>query len=937
LTVTLNIQDTSGHNYSCHLDNQTTIKDIVHDFFESMEWPLQDSHGNGQKAVAEFLDPNTGEYIRLRSDQTLEEANIPDGAVLRFYPEPTAGCFEGTTQITLADNSTRPIERLRAGDIVQTASFDELGRLIISSSAIYEISTKKAETIFVINGSLHVSGSQRIWSEGRLTQVSAINAGDFLTGRDGKKIIVEKITQYYFSEPVTLYNLVFENPLTNFFAGGILSGDLASKLADPISGNGNPASDQKVILKVISLFDPFPTNTYTIAVDPSWSTQKMLSILSPDIPGEKASEGLVLCKESGTILNSYGAIGRQKINTGNNLIWGDVSQILDLHERQELLARIPNEIIQQGIKKTLRYLEVLLSEDDSSPHKLLECKLAFLGSGFVGKTSLISMLRTGNFDPGCQKTNGIEIHDDLIIWRDEDPVKVNTWDFGGQEINYSTHKCFLTERTAYVIVTSPRIDDYHSETDLEYWLKLISNYAPGSPVVIALNKSDEHSLKIAKDTFRQNYPQIVGFAETSCLKKTGIEDLRGLIIEAIRKMPHIDDLLPPHYFIAKGKIRKAVGNYLDYATYRSICQEVSDKFNEDDTQILLMLLNDLGIMLSGSKDRLLKDTHILNPEWITKGFYQLMDSSQLKDNNGRITEEDILSVLDKDIYPEISDVRILLNIMSQYKLCYRTNEHFLSTGESRYIYYFPTLFPPDIPMGIHIGENRAGIIRFYYQYTINPYDVFLMFVVNNHFRIHSYWRWGCVYASSVPGDGPAALIYADRSEKRILIEIIGSDNKRLHLNILMEQFRSINQVLIKSEVKEFIMDYETSTVPIEINDLKVHEEEGRKTIFIARIRKELSVQKLLYGNGQSTDNRFEQIFEMIKQNQLEKAISLLNRLLPEEDDLDSTGNAWIILQNRYHSLVKQQQLYNRDEYNLFLTRWISDFLEFVREVKKLIS
>jgi ubiquitin-protein ligase len=113
LTVTLNIQDTSGHNYSCHLDNQTTIKDIVHDFFESMEWPLQDSLGRGQKAVAEFLDPNTGQYTRLRSDQTLEEAQIPDGSVLKFYPEAIAGIVDARSRREALKADQRDVETLK--------------------------------------------------------------------------------------------------------------------------------------------------------------------------------------------------------------------------------------------------------------------------------------------------------------------------------------------------------------------------------------------------------------------------------------------------------------------------------------------------------------------------------------------------------------------------------------------------------------------------------------------------------------------------------------------------------------------------------------------------------------------------------------------------------------------------------------------------------
>lgn len=113
MKLTIYIQDTSGYNYSCQVENNTSIGDIAHDFFESMEWPLQDSLGKGQKAVAEFLDPNTGQYIRLRSDQTLQEANLPDGSVLKFYPESIAGVIDERSRREALKADQRDVETLK--------------------------------------------------------------------------------------------------------------------------------------------------------------------------------------------------------------------------------------------------------------------------------------------------------------------------------------------------------------------------------------------------------------------------------------------------------------------------------------------------------------------------------------------------------------------------------------------------------------------------------------------------------------------------------------------------------------------------------------------------------------------------------------------------------------------------------------------------------
>jgi hypothetical protein len=90
----LYIQDTSGSAYECEIDPATTIGTIAAEFFEAKDWPQQDSYGGGQRAVVEFADPKTGKNIRLGVDQSIEQANLPDGAMLYIYPEAVAGAID---------------------------------------------------------------------------------------------------------------------------------------------------------------------------------------------------------------------------------------------------------------------------------------------------------------------------------------------------------------------------------------------------------------------------------------------------------------------------------------------------------------------------------------------------------------------------------------------------------------------------------------------------------------------------------------------------------------------------------------------------------------------------------------------------------------------------------------------------------------------------
>jgi internalin A len=87
---------------------------------------------------------------------------------------------------------------------------------------------------------------------------------------------------------------------------------------------------------------------------------------------------------------------------------------------------------------------------------LNEAKLIFVGRGEVGKTSLVGRLVHNTFEPGLQKTEGIQITAWDIKLNGVENVRLNVWDFGGQEINHATHQFFLTQRSLYLLVLNGR-------------------------------------------------------------------------------------------------------------------------------------------------------------------------------------------------------------------------------------------------------------------------------------------------------------------------------------------------------------------------------------------------------------------------------------------------------------------------------------------------
>jgi internalin A len=197
---------------------------------------------------------------------------------------------------------------------------------------------------------------------------------------------------------------------------------------------------------------------------------------------------------------------------------------------------------------------------------LNEVKLILMGRGGVGKTSLVSRMVRDEFDPSSAKTDGIQI----TQW----PVKVaresvglHIWDFGGQEIMHATHQFFLSERSIYLVVLSGR--EGSEDEDAEYWLKLAASFGAGSPVLVVLNKMQEHRFDVNRRALQQKYPSIREFVDTDCESGLGIEDLKKALSATLSDWKGWRVDFPP-----PGSISRSVCQGCRRATFHSISSRV---------------------------------------------------------------------------------------------------------------------------------------------------------------------------------------------------------------------------------------------------------------------------------------------------------------------------------------------------------------------------
>jgi internalin A len=86
-------------------------------------------------------------------------------------------------------------------------------------------------------------------------------------------------------------------------------------------------------------------------------------------------------------------------------------------------------------------------------------KIFILGNGGVGKTQLARRLQDLVFDPKILTTHGIElsfVKTNVNLESFKGSVRLNLWDFGGQEIYHGSHTLFLHGQAIFLLLWNPK-------------------------------------------------------------------------------------------------------------------------------------------------------------------------------------------------------------------------------------------------------------------------------------------------------------------------------------------------------------------------------------------------------------------------------------------------------------------------------------------------
>jgi small GTP-binding protein len=302
----------------------------------------------------------------------------------------------------------------------------------------------------------------------------------------------------------------------------------------------------------------------------------------------------------------------------------------------------PPEIVRKGIEAVKNYF-------NSLQYKRLpinELKVLMVGDGGAGKTSLVKGLLGQEFDIKEAQTHGINI-DAWAVKEAEMEIKVNIWDFGGQEIMHATHQFFLSKRSFYILILDGRKDE-----KTEYWLKHIESFGGNSPVLVVINKIDENpGFEVNRKFLQEKYKNIKGFHRVSCKSKKGINAFESALKEELSNIEMLKTTWAASWFNVKTRLEKMDEHFISYKKYLDIC--TNEKINTKSSQDTLVdFLNDLGIAIH-FKDLELEDTHVLEPKWVTEAVYKIINSEKLAKCNGVLKVsllDEILKQKDKEAY-----------------------------------------------------------------------------------------------------------------------------------------------------------------------------------------------------------------------------------------------------------------------------------------------
>ncbi|QVY67278.1 leucine-rich repeat domain-containing protein [Polaribacter sp. Q13] len=486
-------------------------------------------------------------------------------------------------------------------------------------------------------------------------------------------------------------------------------------------------------------------------------------------------------------------------------------------------------------------------------------KLLFLGDGCVGKSTLLAHLKTlkpPTEIPINKRTEGVQ----LGVWKDVLPdVKVNVWDFGGQEVLHSTHRLFLGEEAVYVLVwckESKKKCSKEETHNLQYWLDFIADYGRKSIVLLVENVidgefeskelPDDLELATLVTNYRNKQIELIPTQyRFDCKNNTEeVESFRDVIKNKIKSLHKRYPIkyYPESWHVFQERLEKEKETHKIISLERY--EELGKESKVSEPKALLSFFDKSGVI--GYYERLADDIIILQMDWVLDPVYKTI---QLKDNTlartqGKLNDEDLDFIWNK-YQPE--ERRLFKEYMLKSNLLSEPKRYPDSLNRS-YKYLCPSLFDDKSIDTIQWEEKeRYVIVKFNFVFLAIIQQLQVQILNHCNFDDKEIFYKNYICFKDKEGSLVWIELYKNEKELRIFSENENTIQVVLsELNLIYPIDRTLVRLRKKDLSEEDYLYKNTDNFfhsKNEIKDYKIMEEEmdkekKAKKIFISYSRKD---------------------------------------------------------------------------------------------------
>ncbi|WP_287604454.1 leucine-rich repeat domain-containing protein [Thiothrix sp.] len=309
-----------------------------------------------------------------------------------------------------------------------------------------------------------------------------------------------------------------------------------------------------------------------------------------------------------------------------------------------------------------------------------QLKVQLVGNGRVGKTTLAYALEHKYApDEPFKPTHGIVIKEiQQTLDGEDEPVTLQLWDFGGQEIYHATHRLFLSDDCLYLLLWAEETEEHPNETrhPVSYWLELIHDLGNNSPVILVKNQIDRADrLPTRPAGLSDDMPgvkQIRQEVKISAMQYRGMPALRGVIESVLEELKYRVCLeLPSSWLTVQHALTQLhEQKTLPFAHFKQLCI----KAGINHAEWFAGYLHKTGALFYHAG--MFQDQIILDQNWAINAVYRAFDPNKphrrrIERMGGRFIGEDA-SLFWAD--EEAKEQAVYVDFMCNCGICYEPKQ-----------------------------------------------------------------------------------------------------------------------------------------------------------------------------------------------------------------------------------------------------------------------